>query len=118
MKRTTILLAMALILIILLSGCAECISTEYEDIEVVIVDTYHQPYYITSTYIGGKLSFTHHPSVYRTYIECKYGEFTLSDSDTYYTFRDKIGETAVGVLETKTYDDGDVFRRITSIREK
>lgn len=116
MKRSIIL--SAIILSILLSGCAKCISTEQEEIEVVIADVYFRPSYSTRIKAGSTWTSMHHPAIYRTYIECEHGKFTISGSGTYRTFKDKVGQTAIGTLETKIYDDGDVKYRITSIREK
>lgn len=115
MKRFIILTT--IVLSVLLSGCAKCISTEQEEIEVVIADVYFRPSYSTYIKAGNVWTFANHPAIYRTHIQCEYGKFTISGSGTYHTFKDKVGQTAIGTLETKIYDDGDVKRRITSIRE-
>ena len=115
MKRSIILTLIALC--IMLPGCAKCISTRQEEIEVVITDVYFRPFYSTPIKVGNVWTFANHPAIYRTYIECEHGKFTISGSGIYHTFKDKVGQTAIGTLETKIYDDGDVKYRITSIQE-
>jgi hypothetical protein len=55
------------------------------------------------------------PASYNTVVEYDSVEYSLSSSETYYKYRDKIGKTAKGKLETKRYDDGSMKIRIVSL---
>ena len=100
-----------------LVGCAKLVSTEYENVEVKITDVYYKPSYTTTTYdVALKMPMVQsHPAVYRVTIEYNGIEYTLSDSDTYNKYKDKVGQTAIGTLEIRTYDDGTVKYDITEL---
>ena len=91
-----------------LVGCAKLINTEYENVEVNIIDEYHKGMYITPVFNGKTTTMITHPAVYRITVEYNGVEYTISGSDTYNKYKEKIGQTATGTLEIRTYDDGTV----------
>lgn len=80
---------------------AKCITTEYQKVEVQIVDEYHQVPIAIST---GKTTMCM-PPVYDIKVEYHGAEYTVSGSDTYYKYKDKVGEKAKGILEIRVYED-------------
>lgn len=100
-----------------LTGCTKCISTEYENVEVKIVDEYHRDTYTVVEYNATlKMSMTRViPGTYEITIEYNQDYYTLYSSDTYHKYKDKVGQTTIGTLEIKTYDDGSVRYDITSL---
>lgn len=42
-------------------------------------------------------------------------EYTISGSDTYNKYKEKVGQIAIGALEIRTYDDGTVKYDITAL---
>lgn len=98
-----------------LTGCAKCISTEYENVEVNIVDEYHRGMYVTPIRAGKVTTMVTHPAVYRITVEYNGVEYTISGSDTYNKYKDMVGQTTTGTLEIRTYDNGSVRYDITSL---
>ena len=102
-------------LIFSLVGCAKLVSTEYENVEVNIVDEYHRGMYVTPIRAGKVTTMVTHPAVYRITVEYNGVEYTISGSDTYNKYKEKVGQTATGTLEIRTYDDGSVRYDITAL---
>ena len=102
-------------LMFLLVGCAKLINTEYENVEVNIVDEYYRGMYMTPIRAGKETTMVTHPAIYRITVEYNGVEYTLSGSDTYNKYKEKVGQTAIGTLEIRTYDDGSVRYDITSL---
>lgn len=98
-----------------LVGCAKLISTEYENVEVNIVDEYHRGGYVTPIRVGKVTTTVIHPAVYKIMVEYKGIEYTISGSDTYNKYKEKVGQTTTGTLEIRTYDDGSVKYNITAL---
>ena len=117
MKLINRILALLLLAALLccLVGCAECISTEYENVEVVVVDEYYRGAWLQPVMINGKTTFIHHPAVYQITVEYNGAKHTVSGSNTYNKYKDKIGQTVIGTVEIKTYDDGTVKYNIVSL---
>ena len=116
-KRIIVSILLIMCLMFTLTGCAKCISTEYENVEVNIVDEYHKPSYTTIEYnISLKMPMSKsHPAVYRITVEYNGVEYTISGSSTYNKYKDMVGQTTTGTLEIRTYDDGSVRYDITSL---
>ena len=106
---------MIICLIITLTGCAKLVSTEYENVEVNVVDIYHKAMWLQPMRCGKVTTFITHPARYETIIEYEGIEYTIDDRDTYDRYKDKIGQTAIGTLEILTYDDGTVKYNITEL---
>lgn len=102
-------------LMLSLAGCAKLINTEYENVEVNIVDEYHRGMYATPIRAGKVTTMVTHPAVYRITVEYNGVEYTISGSDTYNKYKEKVGQTATGTLEIRTYDDGSVKYDITAL---
>ena len=100
-----------------LVGCTKLVSTEYENVEVKIIDVYYKPSYTTITYnVALKMPMVQaHPAVYRITVEYNDIEYTISGSDTYNKYKEKVGQTTTGTLEIRTYDDGTVKYDITTL---
>ena len=98
-----------------LTGCAKLVNTECENVEVIIVDKYYREMYMTPVFSGKTLTMITHPAVYRVTVEYNGVEYMISGSDTYKKYKEKIGQTAIGTLEIRTYDDGTVKYDITEL---
>lgn len=115
LKNRIFVLLLLVILIFSLGGCAKCISTEYENVEVTIVDKYYKAMWMQPIFTGKTGGMITHPAVYSITVEYNDIEYTINGSDTYNKYKDKIGQTAIGELEIKTYDDGTVEYDIVSL---
>lgn len=89
-------------------GCAKIIDTEYEEVEVKIVDEYHRGMWLQPVYTGKVHTFITHPAVHRITVEYNGVEYTVDGEETYYEYRDNIGQTVTGILEISTYDDDSI----------
>ena len=125
MKKTLYIIILSIFLLLsllgiisCLAGCAECISTEYENVEVKIVDKYHRPMWMQPIRSGKVTTFITHPAVWRITVEYEGVEYSINGNNTYNKYKDKIGETTVGTLEIKTYDNGTVKYDIISLGEE
>ena len=98
-----------------LVGCAECISTEYENVEVNIIDEYYRAMWLQPVVAGKVTTVITHPAQYSITVEYNGIEYSINDSYTYKKYEDKVGQTAIGTLEVRTYDDGSVKYDIISL---
>lgn len=116
-KNKILVLLLSTILIFNIVGCAKCISTEYENVEVNIVEEYYKPSYTTLIYNALlKIPMIQtHSAIYRITVEYNGVKYIISGSDTYLKYKDKINQTAIGKLEIKTYNDGTVRYDIISL---
>ena len=103
------------VITVLLVGCAECVETTLEDVEVIIVDVYHRSGYIQPIFIGKTVVTIPHPAVYQVTVEYDGTRYIVDDKTTYEKYHDRIGEFASAKLEIKKYDDGTVERDVVSI---
>lgn len=115
MKLMLVVIFMAVIVSITLTGCKKCVSTEYKHVLVKIIDAESRSAYSYPVRVGKTTSIRVVPASYNTVVEYDSVEYSLSSSETYYKYRDKIGKTAKGKLETKRYDDGSMKIRIVSL---
>lgn len=108
---------MALIIGIMLTtvGCAELVSTEYRNVEVTIVDEYYSPMWIQPVPTGKVITLITHPAIYRITVKYDDSEYTISGSETYNRYKNKIGQTAIGTLKICTYDDDSVRFYISNL---
>jgi hypothetical protein len=116
MSKSILNIITILCLIFALTGCAKLVNTEYSDVEVTITDSYYRGMYITPVYNGKSFTYITHPATYRITVRYNNVEFDISGSETYDKYKDKIGETAIGVLKICTYDDGTVKYNITELK--
>ena len=99
----------------ILVGCTKLINTEYETVQVKIVDEYHRSAYSTPVRVGKAMTVRRHPAVYRVIVEYEGVEYSVSDSETWRRYKDMVGEIVDATLEIRKYDDGTVKYRITSL---
>ena len=114
-KLMLVVIFMAIIVSMTLTGCKKCVSTEYKHVPVKIIDAESRSAYSYPVRVGKTTSIRVVPASYNTVVEYDSMEYSLSSSETYYKYRDKIGKIAKGKLETKRYDDGDAKFRIVSL---
>jgi hypothetical protein len=107
---------MIICLVSLLVGCAKLVSTEYENVEVNVVDIHHSAMWLQPIRAGKVTTFVTHPAEYEVIVEYNGVSYTIDDEDTYNRYKDKIGQTTVGTLEIHTYDDGTVKHDITELK--
>lgn len=115
MKKNILIFLLLIVMVFSLVGCAECISTEYENVEVEIVDEYYSPEWYQPVFTGKSTALITHPATYRITIKYNGIEYTFGDSDTYNKYKDKVGQTTIGTLEIRSYDDGTTRYVITSL---
>ena len=107
MKKLISIICLILILLNFTS-CAELISTDYEDVEVLVVDKYHRGVWLQPIRVNKTTTYITHPATWSIMVEYEGVEYTISGRDVYDKYEDKIGQTTTGTLEIKTYDDGTV----------
>lgn len=115
MKLMLAVIFATVIISMTLTGCKKCVSTEYKHVPVKIIDAESRSAYSYPVRVGKTTSIRVVPASYNTVVEYDSVEYSLSSSETYYKYRDKIGKTAKGKLETKRYDDGSMKFRIVSL---
>ena len=104
-----------MIMMFLLAGCEKYIKTEYENVEVNIVDEYYRGEYFTPIRIGNVTAIHTYPAVHNITVEYNGIKYTISGSDTYNRYKDKVGQVANGTLWIRTYDDGTIKYDIISL---
>ena len=97
-------------------GCAKCISTEYEIVEVTVTDKWYKPMTMTPVRAGKVTTFVTSPAIWQITVDYNGVDYKISGSDTYNKYKDKIGQTVNGKLEIRTYDDGSVRYDIVSLQ--
>lgn len=97
---------MLLSLTLLLTGCAELVSTETREVDVIVIDSYHRNMWLQPIHAGKVTTWVTHPEINRITVLYNDIQYNIEGSDIYDQFKDDIGETVTGVLEIRTYDDG------------
>ena len=115
MKKKILVLLSIMIMMFSLIGCTKCINTEYESVEVSIVDEYYRKMWFQPVFTGKTSALITHPAQYNITVEYDGSEYTFDDSDTYDKYKDKVGQTVIGTLEIRTYDDGTQKYNIISL---
>lgn len=115
MKRIIGVLVMVC-LVFSLVGCAKLVNTEYQEVEVKIVDSYHRGMWMQPVRAGKVTTYITHSAVYKITVEYNGVEYSVSGSDTYRKYKGRIGSMTTGTLEINTYDDGTVKYDITKLR--
>ena len=109
--KKIISLILVIATMLLMVGCKEVVKTENEEVEVTVVDAHRRGAYMIRC---GKTWVTR-PASYRVTVKYGDNEYSVSGSDTYYKFENKVGETAIGVLQTTYYDDGSMVQNIIKL---
>lgn len=115
LKNRILGILLLLIMIFSLMGCAKLIDTRYENVEVTVVDQYHRSMYLQPMMVGKTMTLITHPAIYRIIVEYNGFEYSINGEDTYAKYKNRIGQTTIGNLETKIYDDGTVKYSIVSL---
>lgn len=115
MKKPIAILLVVVMVISLCCGCAKPVSTEYETVEVTIVDEYRTGGYSVPMRVG-KVTMMHWvPASYRIVVEYAGEKYTLTGYDTWKKYKGIVGEVVSATLEIRTYDDGDIRCKIMGI---
>ena len=104
--RKIIKLFLPVLILFLLVGCSKLISTEYKDVDVKIIDCYHRNSYTTIVRYGKHLIPRRHPAVNKVIVDYNGNQYVIKGEEIYYKYKDKTGETVIGTLEIKNYEDG------------
>ena len=115
LKSIIFIILFLVVLVFNFTSCLKCISTEYKNIEVTIVDKHHRGMWMQPIRSGKVTTYITHPSVWKIAVRYNGIEYTIDDVQTYNKYADKIGQTAIGKLEIKTYADGGVKYNIISL---
>lgn len=103
-----LLLVIAAVMLLSLTGCAKIISTETEPIEVTIVDKYHKAAWYQPMHINKTTTMVYHAPVYKIYYEYNGVRDYVTGSSTYDKYKNMMGQTVDATLITETYDNGKV----------
>ena len=114
-KNRILMLLLLVVLIFGLISCAKCISTEYENVEVTVIDSYHRGIWRQPVRSGKTTTYITYPEVWQITVEYNGVEYTVSGNDTYNKYKDKIGQIITGKLEIRTYDNGTIKHDIISL---
>ena len=117
MKRFKFILLTVLFMGLVLTGCAECISTETSTVNVKVIEQYHKDD-DTNVYYNVSLKQTmviHDAAINRITVEYDGVQYSFDDQATYDKYYDKAGKYVKGTLETRKYDDGTIKQRIISL---
>lgn len=109
------ILILCLLSSVIFTGCKKLVSTEQTTVKVEVVDSYHRAGYNTLVWTGKVHTVVRHPAVWRITIEYEDVEYTISGSDTYNKYKERIGDIVNGTLVTRTYDDGSVSYDIVDL---
>ena len=116
MKKNKVLAILLSFSTLLFSGCAKVINTEQKQVEVTVVDSYYHSAYVTPVRAGKVTTFMHHPATYKIYVNYNDVQYALYGSEIYYFYKDKIGQKAIGTLEVKYYDNGNIKQNIIALQ--
>ena len=117
MKKIYAIFLLMILICSILTGCTKYISVEYEPVEVIITDKYHRAMWMQPIRVNKTTTYITHPAQHIIRVEYNNIEYTINDYDTYYNYKDKVGQTVIGILEIKTYDDGTIRYNIISLEE-
>ena len=109
-------LIIILCLVVSLVGCAKLVNTEYENVEVNVVDTHHSAMWLQPIIVGKATTLVTHPAEYKVTVEYNGTHYIIDDENTYNRYRDKIGQTTTGTLEIRTYDNNKVKYNIIELK--
>lgn len=87
-------------------------NKEYLDVEVVIVDVYYRPGSVIPT--GN--SAVSIAADYDVTVRYDGKDYVIDSREAYYKYKDKVGQTATGVLEIREYIDGNEAKDIIKLK--
>lgn len=106
MKKFLTVFTIMVTMMFFFAGCAKCISTETEKVQVTIIECYYEPESIGMLPIGKNLMLIPQPEKYKTVVEYNGVQYSFTDARAYNNYKNKIGQTTTGVLEIRTFDNG------------
>lgn len=109
-------IAVILLFAIQLLGCAKCISTKYENVQVTVVDEYHAAMSVVPMPTGKVVAMVTKPAVYRITVEYNGVEYSINGKEIYEIYKDMVGKTVNATLEIKYYDDESVRYDIIELK--
>lgn len=111
-KRILCFLILAIIFLLLCSGCAEVIDQKSELVEATVVDTDYDPSFTTLIRSGNTYIPVHHSEEYDVYVEYNGITAVFDDEDLYNKYKDNIGDTLTCELITKYYDNDTIKQEL------
>lgn len=117
MKKKLLIFLSLLMLSISLVGCDEIIRTETKEVEVAIVDSYYKDSWLQPLWTGKTFTYIRHSAEYQITVEYSGVEYDFDDEDIYKAYKDKIGQTATGILEIIYYDSGHIYQEVVGLKE-
>lgn len=94
------------------NGKNEPTNVEYVEMPVTIINAEYKEMRRQPT--GTGLIITH-PEEHNIIVLYNGVKYTFNDRNTYNKYKDKVGQTAIGILEIRTYDDGTIKYNITEL---
>lgn len=118
MKKILILL-IVIIFTISLTACGPTVTlTEYDDVEVELIELYYKPPIVTPVRAGKVTVMTTQPAIYRVTVKFSEKEYKVYGSKNYNLCKNKEKYTKLkAVLETKHYEDGTTSTSIKELKE-
>ena len=101
-------LMLTILLVFLLTGCANLINTETKKVDVLITYEDYSEAWLQPMWIGKMFTYISHPAQYEITIKYNGIEYTFDNEIYYNAYKDRVGDTITGTLEIKTYDNGTV----------
>lgn len=112
------IIVMLLVAIIFLPGCEPLLKqsrVETSTVPVKVVNAYHQNSYSQPVFIGKVFTAVHHDAINEITVEYNEVKYVISGEATYEKYKNRIGDTVNGTLETKYYDDGCIINKIVDL---
>lgn len=103
--KKIISILMMLCLALSITGCAELVSTEKREAEVVIVSSYHRMMLVKPVM----------PAVNRIIVEYEGKRYDIDDRATYNKYNNKIGEAVTATFNVFKYDNGTELMQLISL---
>ena len=116
MKKKLLIFLSLLMLSIALVGCDDVIRTETEEVEVMIVDAQYKDSWLQPICTGKSVIYVPHSEEYNITVEYDGIEYVFDNEDIYKAYKDKIGQTATGILETVYYDSGHIYQEVVGLK--
>lgn len=111
-------LVICILLISLVPNFVESIglqNTEYQEVEVTIVDEHYQAHRVIPVHAGKVTTMITHPARCEIIVDYNGKEYVINDENTYNQYKERIGETTTGTLQVKTYQNGQQISDIISL---
>ena len=91
------------------------VQKETSIVDVKIVNEYHRDSYISPVFSGKTVTMVTHPAIYQITVKYDGDEYIVSDRDTYYKYRNKVGKQVKATLKTSIYNSVVINSEITKL---